>query len=198
MALTRKFLTALGIEADKIDQIIENHSETVDGLKDELKQYKEKAEKLDSVQKELDDAKKSLEGKDAYKVKYDAIKEEFDKFKADVTAKAETETKTRLYRELLKKAGVSDKRIDTVLKVVNLSDLKVDKEGTAFEDSDKLVEGIKTEWSDFITTQQTKGADTATPPATNGQSGLNKPSRAAEIYKQHYTALYGEQKGNDK
>ena len=30
MALTRKFLAALGIEADKIDEIINAHSETVD------------------------------------------------------------------------------------------------------------------------------------------------------------------------
>ena len=33
MALTRKMLKAMGIEDDKIDQIIEAHTETVDGLK---------------------------------------------------------------------------------------------------------------------------------------------------------------------
>lgn len=33
MALTRKFLAAMGIEADKIDSIIDAHTETVDALK---------------------------------------------------------------------------------------------------------------------------------------------------------------------
>ena len=35
MALTRKSLAALGIEADKVEEIINAHVETVNGLKDE-------------------------------------------------------------------------------------------------------------------------------------------------------------------
>ena len=34
MALTRKFLKAMGIEDDKIDQIIDAHTETVTALKE--------------------------------------------------------------------------------------------------------------------------------------------------------------------
>ena len=44
MALTRKFLAAFGIEADKVDQIIEAHVETVDGLKKEIADLKEQVE----------------------------------------------------------------------------------------------------------------------------------------------------------
>ena len=44
MALTRKMLKAMGIEEDKIDQIIEAHSETVDALKDEREKFREAAE----------------------------------------------------------------------------------------------------------------------------------------------------------
>ena len=196
MALTRKFLTALGIEAEKIDQIIENHSDTVDGLKEEIRQLKEKVGSLDEVTKERDALKKASEGKDDYKDKYDKIKADFEQYKSDVTAKAESEAKTRLYRELLKKAGVSEKRIDSVIKVTSLADLKIAKDGGALEDADKLTESIKREWADFIGTKETKGAETATPPAESGTTPTK--SRAAEIYKQHYTALYGEQKGNDK
>lgn len=46
MALTRKFLAALGIEDDKADGIIQAHSDTVNGLKDEIEKYKADAEKL--------------------------------------------------------------------------------------------------------------------------------------------------------
>lgn len=204
MALTRKFLNALGIEAEKVDQIIEAHSETVNGLKDEINQLKEKADASDSIQKDLDKAKadlaeaqKSLEGKDSYKEKYETTKAEYDKFKADVTAKAESDTKARLYRELLAKAGVSEKRLDSIMKVTNLSEMKLGKGGETLEDADKLTESIKKEWSDFIGTNERKGADTATPPA-GGPPNPEGKSRAAEIYKNHYTALYGEQKGNDK
>ena len=39
MALTRKMLKAMGIEEDKIEQIIEAHSETVDSLKADRDSY---------------------------------------------------------------------------------------------------------------------------------------------------------------
>ena len=51
MALTRKFLSALGIEADKIDEIINAHSETVDALKEERDNFKSNAEKYADIQK---------------------------------------------------------------------------------------------------------------------------------------------------
>ena len=57
MAMTRKFLKAMGIEEDQIEQIIEAHTETVSALKDERDSYKEDAEKLADVQKELNTAK---------------------------------------------------------------------------------------------------------------------------------------------
>ena len=60
MALTRKMLKAMGIEDEKIDQIIEAHTETVDALKEERDTYKEDASKLTAVQKELETAKSQL------------------------------------------------------------------------------------------------------------------------------------------
>lgn len=40
MPLTRKMLKAMGIEEDKIEQIIEAHADTVDALRDERDGYK--------------------------------------------------------------------------------------------------------------------------------------------------------------
>ena len=53
MALTRKFLTALGVDADKIDEIITAHTDTVEALKEERDKYKADAELLPNVQEEL-------------------------------------------------------------------------------------------------------------------------------------------------
>ena len=52
MAMTRKFLKAMGIEEEKIEQIIEAHTETVNALKEERDKFKGDAEKLPTVQKE--------------------------------------------------------------------------------------------------------------------------------------------------
>ena len=48
MGLTRKMLEAMGIENDKIESIIEAHSETVTALKAEREHYKEVAESVDT------------------------------------------------------------------------------------------------------------------------------------------------------
>lgn len=169
MALTRKFLTALGIEADKVDEIINAHTETVDALKAERDGYKADAEKLPGVQKELDTLKAAAEkdGKDPYKVKYEAIKEEFETYKNEQTAKETKASKSAAYRALLKEAGVSDKRLDAVLKVTDLDSIELDKDGN-IKGADKLTESIKTEWADFIQSSDTRGASTATPPSNTG------------------------------
>ena len=111
MALTRKFLTALGIEADKVDQIIEAHTEVTDSLKTERDQLKEDAEKLQAVQKELDDLKEAVEknGNDPYKVKYEALKEDFENYKKDIETKESTAKKESALRAVLKEIGVADK-----------------------------------------------------------------------------------------
>lgn len=176
MALTRKFLSALGIEAEKVDEIINAHTETVDALKMDRDRYKEDAEKLPKVQEELDSIKKAsegLDGKNPFEVKYNAIKEEFDQFKAEVQAKETTAKKTEAYKALLKEAGVAEKRIEAVLRVSDIDGVKLDRDGKV-EGADELLKAIKTEWADFIPTESTTGAATANPPKNTGGSSKSK------------------------
>ena len=170
-SLSRKFLAGIGIDDDKTELIIEKHQEVRTEVKTERDEYKEKAEKLPAVEKELEDLKKATDsGKEnSYKVKYEALKEEFETFKKDAEAKETQTKKETAYKHLLKQAGVSDKRIDAVLKVSDLSKLEFDEEGKV-KDEDAIIKGIKSEWSDFIVTQGTKGAETATPPSGNSSS----------------------------
>lgn len=174
MALTRKMLKAMGLEDEKIDQIIEAHSETVEALKEDRDKYKTDAEKLPGVRKELDELKETAkkdEGKDPYKVKYDALKEEFETFKKDVSAKETKAGKENAYKELLKEAGVSEKRIASVLRVSDVDSIELDTDGK-IKDADKLKENIKKEWSDFIVTESTTGAQTPTPPKDDKKTDL--------------------------
>jgi hypothetical protein len=181
MAFTRKMLKAMGIDEDKIEQIIEAHAETVDALKDERDNYKADAEKLAEVQKELTKAKETLakhgEGEVVAKSESDKVKKEFDDYKNAQTEKETRQAKERAVRELFKAVGISEKRLDAVMKVTNLDGYEIDKDGK-IKDAEKHTESAKTEWAEFIETTTTKGARTATPPATSGGTKMTK----AEIY----------------
>lgn len=154
MALTRKALKAMGLTDEQVDSIIEMHGETVDGLKAERDGYKNDAGKLTDTLKRLEEAEKQLKenGKDSWKVKYDAIKEEFEGFKSETTRKATRAAKETAYRALLRENGVSDKRLDAVLRVTDLE--KLEMNGDQIKDRDKVSESIKTEWADFIPSVQ--------------------------------------------
>lgn len=186
MAFTRKFLSAMGIEADKVDEIINAHIEVVDGLKEERDNFKKDAEKLADVQKKLDKANETIakqgDGEVVPKSDYDKIKKEYDDYKAGIDAEKTHTAKEHAYRELLKAAGVSDKRISAVVKVTDIDGIELDKDGK-IKDADERTNNIKTEWADFIETTTTHGAKTSNPPANNGNSGVTKEDFQKMSYK---------------
>ena len=53
MALTRKLLRSMGSEDEKIDQIIDAHTETVNALKDERDELRDAADRLEKAEAEL-------------------------------------------------------------------------------------------------------------------------------------------------
>lgn len=189
MALTRKFLSAMGIDEEKVDQIISAHVETVDKLKEQRDEYREQADKIPDLKRELEDANKSLKehekddykGKyEALKTKYDALHDEFNDYKSEVEEKETKGAKETAYRNLLKQAGVSDKRIDAVLRVSNLEGIELDADGNV-KDADGVMDNIKEEWADFIVTKGAKGASTPTPPANNGGNSFESMSLAEKM-----------------
>lgn len=173
MALTRKFLSALGIEEEKAEQIISAHVDTVDAIKAERDKYKEDAEKLPSIQKQLDELTERTQGEDPYKAKFEAIEKEYNDYKATIEAQATTAKKEAAFRKILKDIGIPEKRIDAVLKVSDISKVELDAEGN-IKDGDQLKETLKTEWSDFITTTTSEGVRSANPPTTTGKTTMTK------------------------
>lgn len=171
MAVTRKMLKAMGIEDDKIDQIIEAHTEVVDGLK----AYKADAERLTEVQKELDTLK-AKSGED-WKSKYDTLKQTFDDYKTETANREKTEKVKAAYVQLLKDSKVDEKRIDAILKITDLSDKALDENGK-FADAEEMVKSIKSEWGAFIQQTGTQGAKVETPPDNPGKVTMSR----AEIY----------------
>lgn len=188
-------LKAMGIEEEKIDQIIEEHAETVTALKQQRDQYKVDAEKLPGVQKELDEYKEAAEkdGENPYKAKYEETQQKFDDYKAEVTAKETKAKKTAAYRKLLKEAKVSEKRLDSILKLSPIDDIELDDKGE-IKDAADFKKKIEEEWSDFIVKEETRGAENQNPPGGSGgrqPAGGGTKSRAAMIQQQYQNSLYG-------
>ena len=175
MSLTRKMLKAMGIEEEKIDQIIEAHTDTVDGLKSDLSKYKTDAEKLPDVQKELDELK--AKGDDGWKEKHDALKAEFDQYKNDVQAKETKAAKEAAYRAILKDANLSEKGIEKAIKYAEWDKIELGEDGK-LKGANDHIKAAREEWAEYVTTTTTTGAKTSTPPANNGGAKLTK----AEIY----------------
>lgn len=186
MGLSRAMLKGMGLTDEQVTAIVEEHTAVLAAIKEERDKYKADAEKLPSIQKELDNLKTS--GGD-WEKKYNDEHTAFEAYKKDLEDKAKVEAVKNAYKSLLKEAKVGDKHIDSILRVTDFSAMKLDKEGK-LTDSDKLAEGIKKDWSGFITTTETKGSDPATPPASNGGND-GHTGRAKELAAQRYAQLYG-------
>ena len=166
MALTRKMLSGMGLTAEQVDAIIEEHTNVTQGLITDRDKYKADAEKLPGVQKQLDDLQK---GDNDWKQKYEKEHSDFEAFRKDVNDKESAAKVKEAYQKLLEDAGVATKHLKTVLKVTDFSGMKLDKDGN-LEGADKLTESIKSDWSDFISTTSTQGTGVQNPPAKGGKA----------------------------
>lgn len=175
MALTRKMLKGMGLTEEQVDTIIEAHTETVDGLKSDLKDAQDKAKEADTLRKRAETAEKELDDakKDGWKDKHDTVKKEFDDYKAEMAKKETRAAKEKAYREILKEAGISEKRMDTILRVTNLDGVELD--GDKIKDAAAVTENVKKEWADLIVKESTTGASTNNPSQnTGGKAGRTK------------------------
>jgi len=179
MSLTRKFLKALGLEEDKIEEIITAHGDTVTALKEQIEQYKADAEQLPAIKAELDKAKEG--NGDSYKLKYEALKESHDKYVADITSKETNSRKQAAYKALLAECKISDKRHDAIAKLADLSTIELDEKGN-IKDADKIKTALTTEWAEFVETTSTKTPTVPTPPKsdTNPLDALKAKYEEAE------------------
>ena len=138
---------------EKAQAIMDGHITVTDGLKEERDALKQEAEKAADLQKKLDD----LANGEDYREKYEQEHKAFEDFKKQTTAEAEAARVKTAYRKLLAKEGISEKRLDSILRVTDLSKMKVDKDGN-LEGEEELVKSINSEWGDFKTTVKEKGA----------------------------------------
>lgn len=187
MALTRKFLKAMGIEEEQVEQIIEAHIETVNGLQDSLAAAQADAKALPAVQKELDKAREDLQAasRDGWKDKHDKVKKELDEYKAGVAAKEQKAAKEAAARAYFQSKNITGKALEIAMRgsaqevsALELADGKIKDPAPL----DALVSG---DFSGLVGQTRTEGAHTATPPASTGGT-MTK----ADIYKRDGKGRY--------
>ena len=163
MALTRKSLKAMGLTDEQVDSIIEMHTDTVDGLKEQVKTYKADAEKLPNVQKELDDLKAAGDGGWEEKAK------DFEKKYNDLVAENKNK-ETKAAKESAAKAfyeskGITGNSLEIAMRGSSAEIAALDLDGEKIKDSSALDALVNGTFKALVSTTTTKGADTHNPPA---------------------------------
>ena len=157
--MSRKWLEAMGIDADKIDVICEAHSDSMQALKDDRDSWQDKAEKLQTQLNGIDTSKD-------WKKLYNDLVDANDK-------KAVRAAKENALRAVYAEAGISEKYIGSLLRIADYDTIEVDGEGKA-KNHDALVKAAKVDNADFIpvTVKETAGA--ANPPEGGKPQTLSK------------------------
>lgn len=157
MALTRKFLKALGVSEEAIEEIITAHTDVTDDLKTQLKTAQDAQKQLDDVTAERDDLQKKLnDPEQANRVA------ELEKQIAEYQKRETTAQKRTALTALLEKIGIDKRGFARVLAATDLDGVEMD--GESIKDADKLAESLKTEWSDLLTEPGATGKPPQTPP----------------------------------
>lgn len=168
MALTRNFLKALGLNEEQINSIVEAHTETISGIKDELKTAKAKAEKFSEVEKELNDLKTANAGAEDYKTKYEREHKDFENYKSEITAKETKAAKETAVKAYFESKGITGKNLAIAMRGCKSELDGIELDGDKIKDKTSLDELIKGDFSGLVATTKIKGVDTANPPTNTG------------------------------
>ena len=167
MALTRKLLKGMGLTDEQVDTIIEAHTDTVDGLKDQIATYKADAEKLPGVQKELDDLKK--EGADGgYKAKYEKEHKDFQDYKDGITAKETAAAKEKAARAYFQGKGIPADSMGLVIRGAKAEISGLELDGEKIKDSTALDALLNGDYKGLVGKTTKTGTETQKPPETSG------------------------------
>ncbi len=185
MPFTRQFIRTSAKECDVelpkelIDVLIKEHMTAQDA-------YAE-----DRVKTALEENKPAEPAPVKESDEYKALKKEYDDYKTKIEGEKTQAKKRDAYRAMLEEIGISEKRIESVLKVSDIDKIELDENGK-IKGVDDLKKTLMEEWADFITKDEKRGIETPTPPAGVGNPGDGRqPSRAAQVAAQYYERLYG-------
>lgn len=177
MSLTRKLLKGMGLTDEQVDTIIEAHTDTVDGLKEQVKTYKADAEKLPNVQKELDDLKAAGDG--GFKEKFEKEHSDFENFKKTIQEKETKAAKESAAKAFFESKGITGNSLEIAMRGSSAEIAALDLDGEKIKDSSALDALVNGTFKALVSTTTTKGANIPNPPITT----TNKAYSADDIRK---------------
>ena len=177
MSLTRKLLKGMGLTDEQVDTIIEAHTDTVDGLKEQVKTYKADAEKLPNVQKELDDLKAAGDG--GFKEKFEKEHSDFENFKKTIQEKETKAAKESAAKAFFESKGITGNSLEIAMRGSSAEIAALDLDGEKIKDSSALDALVNGTFKALVSTTTTKGANIPNPPVTTP----NKTYSADDIRK---------------
>ena len=171
---SRKWLEALGIEADKVDVLVEAHSEIVADI---IKQRDDYKAQIDGMSEKMVD-----------KAELTKVKKELDDLKTAQQKKTEREAKAAAFNAAYSEAGIADKFVPALLNIADYDSIEVGSDGKA-KNHNELVESAKRNYAEFIpVVTQVAVQKTATPPVTNPAPVNYDTMSDADYYKATYEA----------
>ena len=177
MALTRKLLKGMGLTDEQVDTIIEAHTDTVDGLKEQVKTYKADAEKLPSVQKELDDLKAAGDG--GWEEKAKDFEKKYNDLVAENKNKETKAAKESAAKAFFESKGITGNSLEIAMRGSSAEIAALDLDGEKIKDSSALDALVNGTFKALVSTTTTKGANIPNPPVTTP----NKAYSADDIRK---------------
>lgn len=177
MALTRKLLKGMGLTDEQVDTIIEAHTDTVDGLKEQVKTYKADAEKLPNVQKELDELKAAGDG--GWEEKAKDFEKKYNDLVAENKNKETKAAKESAAKAFFESKGITGNSLEIAMRGSSAEIAALELDGEKIKDSSALDALVNGTFKALVSTTTTKGANIPNPPVTTP----NKAYSADDIRK---------------
>lgn len=166
-----KLLAGSGLEAEKIESLI-------DGIKAEIhtdfvskKQYAKKTEQVDALEGKVADLE--VVEKEDFKTQFNTLTAEFTKYKDGLELEKTNTSKMAAVKEQLKLSGVNEKLIGLLVKEIKIEDIKMEN-GTITNIEDHI-NPLKENYADFFTKVQEQGGKVTTPPAGTNRNTTEDP-----------------------
>ena len=150
---------------EKEQMIMDGHIAVTDAIKDDRDKFKTEADRAADLQRQLDEKNS---GED-FRQKYEDEHKAFEDYRKQAAHNAETAKVQAAYRKLLTDEGIGEKRLDAILKVTDLSGVKLAEDGT-LEGIDDLRNAIRSDWGEFIPKTEERGAQVDNPPKQDKNS----------------------------
>lgn len=165
-----------------VEYILDGNSASLDAVREQMEEYKAKAETVDALTQERDKLKTDYEALQKSSGDAAKVQADFDAYKAQIETEKTNAGKKALVRKALEGANANSAALDLLLNTIDLS--KVELDGDKLKDAEAVLKPVKESHAALFGTTVIKGTDPITPPG-----GTGKPEKAltlAEALHQKY------------